>query len=50
MLSVLLGDEQFNQRAKPYDGTVENQVECLIDHATDPNLLGRTFNGWDPWV
>ncbi|CAB4041620.1 DNA-dependent kinase catalytic subunit [Paramuricea clavata] len=50
MLSVLLGDEQCNQRAKPYDGTVENQVACLIDQATDPNLLGRTYHGWEPWV
>ena len=50
MLAVLLGDEQVNQRARPYNGTVESQVACLIDQATDPNLLGRAYHGWEPWV
>lgn len=50
MLSVLLGDQRYNQRARPYNATVENQVACLIDQATDPNLLGRTYHGWEPWV
>ena len=31
-------------------GNVEEQVDCLIDHATDPNILGRTYVGWEPWV
>ncbi|XP_028413162.1 DNA-dependent protein kinase catalytic subunit-like [Dendronephthya gigantea] len=50
MLSVLLGDKQHNQRARHYVNTVENQVACLIDQATDPNILGRTYHGWEPWV
>ena len=30
--------------------SVEEQVACLVDHATDPNILGRTWAGWEPWV
>jgi len=29
---------------------VEEQVNCLIDHARDPNILGRTWIGWSPFV
>ncbi|XP_064600499.1 DNA-dependent protein kinase catalytic subunit-like [Liolophura sinensis] len=50
--SVLLGDKRENARGKlPATGlSVEQQVEALIDHATDPNILGRTYRGWEPWV
>jgi len=30
--------------------TVEEQVACLVDHASDINILGRTWAGWEPWV
>jgi len=26
--------------------TIEEQIDCLVDHAMDPNLLGRTWAGW----
>ncbi|XP_063961376.1 DNA-dependent protein kinase catalytic subunit-like [Lytechinus pictus] len=29
---------------------VEDQVACLIDQATDPHILGITWQGWEPWV
>ncbi|EDQ84433.1 uncharacterized protein MONBRDRAFT_30238 [Monosiga brevicollis MX1] len=29
--------------------TVEQQVDALLDQATDPNLLGRSWVGWDPY-
>ncbi|XP_046740371.1 DNA-dependent protein kinase catalytic subunit-like [Diprion similis] len=29
---------------------IEKQVECLLDQATDPNILARTFYGWEPWM
>ncbi|XP_075069595.1 DNA-dependent protein kinase catalytic subunit [Mixophyes fleayi] len=43
---------QDNIRAKePADGlTEETQVQCLIDQATDPNILGRVWQGWEPWI
>lgn len=30
--------------------TVLEQVDVLIDMATDENILGRTWIGWEPWV
>ncbi|GFO12453.1 DNA-dependent protein kinase catalytic subunit [Plakobranchus ocellatus] len=49
---VLMGDKRENVRTEmPAQGlTVEQQVAALIDHATDPNILGRTWGGWEPWV
>jgi len=29
---------------------VNDQVDCLLDHARDKNLLGRTWIGWTPYV
>jgi len=30
--------------------TSAEQVECLVDLATDANILGRTWGGWMPFV
>jgi len=30
--------------------SVVEQVDCLIDHSIDPNILGRTWVGWTPYV
>lgn len=30
--------------------SVEEQVACLIDQATDENLLGRAWVGWEPFL
>jgi DNA-dependent protein kinase catalytic subunit len=29
--------------------SVAEQMDCLIEHATDPNIIGRVFQGWGPW-
>uniref|UniRef100_A0A131YHX4 DNA-dependent protein kinase catalytic subunit n=1 Tax=Rhipicephalus appendiculatus TaxID=34631 RepID=A0A131YHX4_RHIAP len=29
--------------------TPQQQVECLIEQATDPAILGLTWKGWQPW-
>ncbi|KAM7370115.1 hypothetical protein PAMP_011395 [Pampus punctatissimus] len=52
MQSVALGTAEHNIRARhpAADLTVEKQVECLLDQAMDPNLLGRVWAGWEPWV
>lgn len=52
MESVCLGDETVNVRARePESGlSVESEVACLMDHAMDPNVLGRTYIGWEPWM
>ena len=50
--SLLMGDRQHNIRAavEVHCSSVEEQVACLIDLATDTNILGRTWQGWEPWV
>lgn len=50
--AILMGDKRSSMRAKVGERctSVEEQVSCLIDHATDPNILGRTWVGWEPWV
>lgn len=50
--TVTMGDPQENIRAQlPHtDLNEEDQVAALIDQATDPNILGRTWAGWEPWV
>ena len=52
MSQVTIGDAKDNIRAQlPKSGlTTEQQVSCLIEQATDPNLLGRVYHGWEPWV
>lgn len=52
MLAVAQGKEQHNIRARlgDKDLSVEDQVDCLLDQATDPNILGRVWIGWEPWI
>ncbi|KAM5158207.1 DNA-dependent protein kinase catalytic subunit [Mantella aurantiaca] len=51
-LAVARGDKEYNIRAREAaEGlSEETQVQCLIDQATDPNILGRTWRGWEPWM
>ncbi|XP_060247015.1 DNA-dependent protein kinase catalytic subunit isoform X1 [Meriones unguiculatus] len=50
--AVAQGNKDHNIRAQePESGlSEETQVKCLVDQATDPNILGRTWEGWDPWM
>ncbi|KAM3927958.1 DNA-dependent protein kinase catalytic subunit [Leptodactylus fuscus] len=50
--AVTKGSKEYNIRAtEPEDGLSEEiQVKCLIDQATDPNILGRVWRGWEPWI
>ncbi|KAK7790685.1 hypothetical protein R5R35_009591 [Gryllus longicercus] len=51
-LKVLNGAKSFNFRARTNatNLTPAEQVECLMDLAVDPNILGRAWVGWDPWI
>ena len=44
------GDPEVNKRAKVGEkcSSIKEQVECLIDMATDVKILGRTYVGWCP--
>jgi len=49
---IVLGEVNVNARAnvKEKCSSTKEQVDCLVDQATDPNIVGRTYNGWAPWV
>ncbi|KAJ3389035.1 hypothetical protein HDU92_001207 [Lobulomyces angularis] len=49
---AIRGDKQVNFRAQASctNLAIPDQVDCLIDLATDANILGRTWLGWNPWV
>ncbi|KAG0357941.1 hypothetical protein BG005_002930 [Podila minutissima] len=46
------GDPHFNVRAKEGKvcSSVQAQVQCLIDMASDKDVLGRAWVGWMSWV
>lgn len=50
--AVARGSRDHNIRARePESGlSEETQVKCLLDQATDPNILGRAWRGWEPWL
>lgn len=45
------GDPNYNYRAAIDQKcpSIREQVKCLIDIATDPAILGRTWAGWMPY-
>ncbi|KAK2172232.1 hypothetical protein NP493_979g00000 [Ridgeia piscesae] len=49
---VVMGDSKHDIRAQlgPSGLTVDQQVACLLNQATDPNLLGRVWIGWEAWM
>lgn len=50
---IVRGSPDRNLRARTSGNicqSIREQVDCLIDQATDPNLLGRIWQGWQPWV
>ncbi|CAM6110405.1 unnamed protein product [Calypogeia fissa] len=51
--AIVRGSSSRNVRAR-INGekcqSIQEQVDCLIDQATDPNLLGRIWTGWQAWV
>ena len=50
--SVAKGGKDAAKRRSVFDEgplDVAMQVDCLIDQATDPNILGRTWLGWKSW-
>ena len=47
----VLGPEGSLRRVHGREGlSVEEQVDVLIEQATDPAILGCTWVGWKPWV
>eukprot|EP01127_Copromyxa_protea_P009733 TRINITY_DN2312_c1_g1_i1.p1 TRINITY_DN2312_c1_g1~~TRINITY_DN2312_c1_g1_i1.p1 ORF type:complete len:1006 (-),score=210.43 TRINITY_DN2312_c1_g1_i1:26-2773(-) len=50
--SVVMGDHKHNVRAhvKEKCESARQQVDCLVDMATDPNILGRSWAGWAAYI
>lgn len=51
-LKIVKGDPQYDVRARKGSDllSVEEQVDCLLDLATDRNVLGRMYPGYQPWI
>lgn len=63
-VKVLLGEDAVDEKSnymmertkilkdkgEKYKLSIEEQVRCIIEQATDPNILGRTYIGWQPYV
>lgn len=48
---VVMGLPNSIRRSLPATGlTPEQQVDVLVEQATDPNILARTYFGWKPWL
>eukprot|EP00730_Choanoeca_flexa_P001654 TRINITY_DN10729_c0_g1_i1.p1 TRINITY_DN10729_c0_g1~~TRINITY_DN10729_c0_g1_i1.p1 ORF type:complete len:755 (+),score=205.72 TRINITY_DN10729_c0_g1_i1:477-2741(+) len=49
---IVLGQRDSKRRALPLSAglPVEDQVDCLLDMATDPSILGRAWKGWEPYI
>jgi len=50
--TIVKGDANHTFRAtlSGQNLSVDEQVRCLLDQATDPNILGRSWQGWKPWL
>lgn len=50
-IKIVKGDPLYDVRAQKGDDlSVEEQVDCLLDLATDRNVLGRMFHGYTAWI
>lgn len=50
VIEIVRGNPASIRRQLTTCHTIEEQVECLVDQAMDPNILGRTWNGWMPYL
>jgi DNA-dependent protein kinase catalytic subunit len=49
--SIVRGDESRVRRSMRENNLpLADQVDCLIDMASDPNILGRSWTGWGPYA
>lgn len=50
-ISLVKGDVKEDIRArKGHVVSIEEQIDCLLDLATDRNVLGRMYEGYCPWI
>lgn len=49
-LKILKGSDNLRSNLPESGLTIEQQVNCLIEIATDPYILASTYLGLDPWM
>lgn len=49
-IDAVRGNNNERLKAKDEGLSVEEQVVCLIEQATDENILGRAYHGFAPWI
>ena len=47
---IMLRTKILKEKKENYQLTVEEQVKCIIEQSTDPDILGRTWQGWEPFI
>ena len=48
---IVMGPDDSLRRRMPESGlSAAEQVDVLVEQATDENILGRTWKGWAPWL
>jgi hypothetical protein len=47
---IMLRTKLLKEKKKTYQLTVEEQVKCIIEQSTDPDILGRAYFGWEPYI
>ncbi len=40
----------LKKHGEAYKLTVDEQVKCIVEMATDEAILGLTWSGWQPFV
>ena len=52
LLRIIIGEKGSERWSMQNETSLntDQQVTCLIDQATDPNILGRTWIGWSPFA
>ncbi|XP_021932903.1 DNA-dependent protein kinase catalytic subunit-like isoform X3 [Zootermopsis nevadensis] len=49
-LECVKGHNSVRAKMPSHNLSPEEQVDCLLDQATDPNVLGKTWVGWESWM
>ncbi len=40
----------LKERKESYRLSIEEQIKCIIEQSMDPDILGRTWQGWEPFI
>ncbi len=46
----MLRTRLFKQKKEDYKLSIEEQVKCIIEQSMDLEILGRAWQGWEPFI